>query len=118
MEAERDTAQGEFAYSVVREVVTQWDPYGLVAEGRPIDELRPEIQAVCQLLPKIRAPRDATYVLSRVFSAGCEESGHFSPTMCEEAGQALFERLLEAGLITATASYKPIPKKEDPRASG
>lgn len=94
-------AQGEFVYSVVKEVIAQWDPYGLVGEGRPIDELQPEMRAVCQLIGKIQSPRDASYVLSRVFSAGCEESGHFNPASCEKAGQALYERLLEAGLIAA-----------------
>lgn len=101
-EAERETAQGEFAYSVVREVVGQWDPYGLVQQGKSIEELQPEMKAVCQLIGKIRSPRDASYVLSRVFTAGCDESGHFSPGACEAAGQALYERLLEAGLIAAS----------------
>lgn len=94
-------AQGEFVYSVVKEVVSQWDPYGLLGEGRSIDELQPEMRAVCQLIGKIQSARDASYVLSRVFSAGCDESGHFSPLTCERAGQALYERLLEAGLIMA-----------------
>jgi hypothetical protein len=98
-EADPEIAQGEFAYSVVREVVLQWDPYGLVGQGRPIEELQPEMRAVCQLIAKIQSPRDACYVLSRVFSAGCDESGHFSLGTCEAAGNALYERLLEAGLI-------------------
>lgn len=91
-------ADYERAIQVVREVVHQWDPYGLLGGGCPTDEFDAEIASVVVQIPRIRSQVDATHVLSRIFSSAFEPE-RFRREDCATAGIELFEALSAHGLL-------------------
>ena len=86
--------------SIVRGVIHAWDPYSLIGGGAPQDEWDHEIAYVAARVPHIRSAADATQVLSSVFSSAFQPEG-FSPEDCAKAGQHLYDRLLEAGVLAS-----------------
>ena len=80
------------AFAVAREVIHEWDPYGLLASGAPEDEFDSEIASIVRQFPRIQSRRDAVLVVSRVFSSSFEPK-QFTPEQCEQAGEKLYEAL-------------------------
>jgi hypothetical protein len=89
----------ERAVRVVRDVVHRWDPYSLLAGGRPPDEFDREIAAAVSHVPRIRSRADAAQALSRVFSSTFEPE-KFRPEDCAGEGAKLYEELSAAGLLS------------------
>lgn len=85
--------------ATVRSVIHDWDPYGLLEMGCPLDEFDTEIGCVATYVPHIGSANDAAQAISTVFSASFEEAG-FSTQDCAGVGEALFEALSRSGLLT------------------
>jgi hypothetical protein len=86
------------AMAIVREVVHQWDPHGLLGGGAPDNEFDSEIARLAALIPDLHSAADAAQALSSVFSKAFEPD-HFTPAQCAQPGSVLFKRLQEAGLV-------------------
>ena len=82
----------------VREVIHEWDPYGLLRGGAPRDEFDREIASVASQFRRIQSPEDAVDVLARVFSSAFERAS-FDIDQCREAGERLFAVLKERRLL-------------------
>ena len=82
----------------VRSVIHEWDPYGLLAGGAPDDEFDGEISAVFRQLDRIRSSRDASHVISQVFSSSFEAE-LFQIEDCQSVGERLYEVLAQQGII-------------------
>jgi hypothetical protein len=87
------------AISAVRDLISRWDPYSLLACGAPADEFDSEVQSVVAQISRIRSANDAAHVISRVFSSAFEPS-LFKPEDCTEIGRELFRTLTEQELLT------------------
>ena len=88
----------EKIFDAVRSVIHEWDPYCLLAGGAPDDEFDSEINAVVRQFDRIRSPRDASHVISRVFSSSFEPE-LFQVEHCQSVGERLYEVLAERGII-------------------
>jgi hypothetical protein len=88
----------EAALAVVKSVVHEWDPYGLLASGAPLDEFDAEIARVTTHLPRIHTAQDAVRALSAVFSDAFDADA-FGPETCASPAKLLFTRLKDAGLL-------------------
>lgn len=86
------------ALSVVRMVIHDWDPYGLLAGGAPQDEFDREIASITSQIPRIKSDRDAVLVISRVFSSSFEQD-QFRPERCTEVGENLYRALITNDLL-------------------
>jgi hypothetical protein len=87
----------ELAVRVVRDLVHEWDPHGLLAGGAPRDEFDMEIAQLVSQVPRIRTVGDAISSVSMVFSAAFEPE-LFTPGHCAEVGQKLYDALTKSGL--------------------
>jgi len=85
------------AEEIIRQVIRDWDPYGLLASGAPADEFDSEIKAAAKQIDRINSPRDAAEVISRVFTSSFE-AGIFTPIDCREVGERLHAALIDQGL--------------------
>jgi len=83
---------------IVRQVIHEWDPYGLIAMGCPADEFDQEILSVVGQMERIKSNMDAAQALSRVFSSAFERKG-FTSEDCREPGEKLFNALRDARFI-------------------
>jgi hypothetical protein len=86
------------AIAAVRDVISQWDPYSLLAGGAPADEFESEVRSIVAQIPRIRSAHDASYAISRVFSSAFEPRS-FKPEDCAEVGGMLFRTLTEQNLL-------------------
>jgi len=86
------------AIQICRGVITDWDPYSLIANGAPSDEFDSEILAVVGQLDRIRSRNDAVHAVSRVFSFAFEPE-YFGFHACADVGATLFEQLVQAKLV-------------------
>jgi len=86
------------AMKVVGAVISEWDPYSLLASGCPKDEFGSEIASVVAQVPRIKSVQDATLVLSRVFSSAFDRQ-RFTPEKCAAVGATLFAALESNGLV-------------------
>ena len=93
-------AEYDAALLVVREVLSAWDPYRLMANGAPTDEFDDEAARVLAKIDGVHSPYDATEVLSAVFGAAFGAAG-FDHNKCAGAGEALFAKLVEARFVVA-----------------
>lgn len=101
----RSRAEYDRAFDVVRRVIHQWDPYGLLAGGATPDEWDQEIASLVAVVPTIRSADDAISAVSRVFSKAFSKEG-FGLTDCANVGRRLIAELTSAGsafLITVPA---------------
>jgi hypothetical protein len=91
-------ADYKVALRIVSEVVREWDPYSLLANGCPADEFDAEIACVVAQIQRIKSENDATNALSRVFSSafGAQE---FTLDKCAAAGVKLFAALSAQGFV-------------------
>jgi hypothetical protein len=85
-------------FELVREVICEWDPYGLIEDGSSKDELDREVAAIIRQLPRIRSSMDSCHVISRVFSSSFMPEP-FKPENCREVGDRLFKLLKAKGLL-------------------
>ena len=60
-------------FILVKEVVDEWDPIGLLGMGCPDDEYDPEIKDIVQLLSNIKTVDELTRVIQKVFIKWFEE---------------------------------------------
>jgi hypothetical protein len=88
----------EKIFDAVRSVINEWDPYELLAGGAPSDEFGSEISAVIRQLDRIHSPRDASHVISRVFSSSFEPE-LFQIEHCQSVGERLYSVLVERSFI-------------------
>jgi hypothetical protein len=91
------------AFDVVAAVIREWDPYGLLRTGSPLDEFDAEIHSLVRQLPRIATKQDAILAVSRVFSAAFDAET-FKPEFCEAVGAMLFAALTESRLVTEVSS--------------
>ena len=83
---------------MVRSAIHDWDPYGLLADGAPLDEFDREIASIVAQIPRISSVMDATLAVSRVFSSSFQ-ADLFKPEHCVEIGKRLHQDLYEHGLL-------------------
>ena len=98
MTREVKSRERERIFDAVRSVIHEWDPYDLIAGGAPDDEFDSEISAVIRQLDRIRSSRDATHVISRVFSSSFEPE-LFQIERCQSVGERLYSVLVERGIM-------------------
>lgn len=84
--------------STICAVINEWDPYALLASGRPADEFDSEIQAIANQIHRVRSPIDAAHTIARVFSSSFDQQT-FSVDSCTAVGARLFNRLKSAKLV-------------------
>ena len=94
----RTRADYEHALVVVRRVIDEWDPYGLLADGAPADEWDREIVLVVARIPRIASEEDAAHAISRVFSEAFQARG-FTPEDCADVGRRLYQTLVAEGVL-------------------
>src|SRR5688500_11592741 len=92
-------ANPQRAFAAVRTVIHEWDPYGLLGSGEPLDEWDGEIASLVKQIPRIHSHNDAAHAVSRVFSSAFQPKG-LSPEDCAEVGRRLYASLADAGLLT------------------
>ena len=63
------------ATEVVRQVIHEWDPYGLLAMGAPQDEWDSEIRSLVDQVGRIACEKDAALAISRIFSSAFQPEG-------------------------------------------
>jgi hypothetical protein len=95
MSSSRDHLRAEAARltAAVRQVIDEWDPYGLLAGGAPLDEWDSEIASLVAQAPRITSPTEGALAVSRVFSSAFQPDG-FSPSDCAAVGDRLFAAVL------------------------
>ena len=93
----RRSADRDHILEVIRGVIRDWDPLGLLAGGAPVDEWDGEARALLKQLPRIRSENDAAHALSRLFSSF--DRKRFTPDGCAEVGRALYDSLKNAGAV-------------------
>ena len=74
--------------AAVRQLVHEWDPYGLLAGGAPLDEWDGEIASLVAQAYWIGSPADGALAVSKVFSSAFQPEG-FSPSDCAAVGARL-----------------------------
>lgn len=84
------------AFDMVRAIIHEWDPYGLLASGSPGDEFDSEIAAIVRQIPRINSEIDAALAISRVFSSSFEPEP-FTPESCVRVGARLYQALKANG---------------------
>lgn len=96
------SAHYKLATQIVRSVITEWDPYRLIAEGAPVDEFDAQVHRLVARISKIGSGEEAAKAISEIFS-GAFEPEHFSKNDCAEVGCTLYARLREGGYIEGDA---------------
>jgi hypothetical protein len=96
--AMRTRSDYDRAFTVVRDVIHEWDPYALVGGGAPGDEWDSEIASLVAQIPRIKSENDAAHAVSHVFSSAFQPEG-FSPADCAEVGKRLYSSLVGSGLL-------------------
>ena len=96
--AMRTRSEYDRTFVVVRDVIHEWDPYGLIDRGAPAEEWDGEVASLVAQIPRIRSQNDAAHAVSRVFSSAFGPEG-FSPDDCAEVGRRLYSSLADAGLL-------------------
>jgi hypothetical protein len=91
------------AFAVVRKVIAEWDPYGLIGGGAPLDEWDSAVAKIVAQIPRIGSAKDAAHAVSRTFSRELEGVG-FSPEECATVGSQLFEALANASILQSSSS--------------
>lgn len=86
-------------WELTADVIREWDPYGLLKDGAPIDEFDHEISSVAADLGRIKTAMDAAHAVARVFSSSFGDHTRFSPEACASVGEKLFSRLRERGCV-------------------
>jgi hypothetical protein len=86
------------AFSLVRRVIVEWDPYKFFSGGAPEDELDMEVAQFLTHVPRIRSEADVVNSLSEVFSSAFEAST-FRKEDCTEVGGKLYFELEKGGFI-------------------
>jgi hypothetical protein len=86
------------AFAVVRDVIHDWDPYGLVGGGARADEWDSEVASLVTEIPRMNSQNDAAHAVSRVVSSAFQSEG-FSPADCAQVGKRLYSSLADAGLL-------------------
>ncbi|MBK7951766.1 MAG: DUF1871 family protein [Deltaproteobacteria bacterium] len=86
------------AFALVREVISEWDPYCLLASGAPKDEFDHEIAELVGSIPRIRSESGAAQAISAIFGRAFDPVS-FSPESCADVGRQLFDRLKVARFI-------------------
>ncbi len=76
--------------------VHEWDPYGLLAGGAPLDEWDGEIASLVTQVPRIGSPLEGALAVSRVFSSAVQPEG-FSPSDCAAVGRRLYAVVSDTG---------------------
>ncbi len=85
-------------FEVVRVLIQEWDPSGLIAGGAPLDEFDSEVARIVAQVPRIASPADAALAISGVFSSAFHPEG-FTPGDCAGVGEKLYKTLREKELI-------------------
>ncbi len=80
---------------IVRQIIHEWDPCGLLANGCPADEYDQQILLVVSQAGALHSPNDAANALSRIFSQTYGLDG-FAPDDCREVGVELHTALVAA----------------------
>lgn len=88
----------KIAYSIVREIINEWDPYGLIATGAPEDEFDSEVHSIVGQIPRIQSSNDAIHAIKRVFASNFEPE-RFSIDECSEVGRKLYVALDSKGIL-------------------
>ena len=98
---------------LVRRVVREWDPLGLLAGGAPEDEWDGEVKALVKQVPRIRSEKDAAHAVSRVFSS--LDRDRFTPDGCSEVGRVLYLALREVGVVMSDNALSPCADRRQTR---
>ena len=90
--------QYEDLVALVKHVISEWDPYALLASGSPHDEFDSEVASIVAQFPSIKSASDAAHVISRVFSSQFEPT-NFTQESCADIGKRLFAALRYGGFV-------------------
>ena len=89
------------ATEIIGGIIRAWDPYCLLAEGTPPDELDGEIAKITAKARSFHTPSDVAKAISDVFAASFGQDEKFSPTDCSEPAEKIFLELGRAKLLPA-----------------
>jgi hypothetical protein len=96
-----DRREYDQALEIIGNAVRAWDPYCLIADGAPSDELDGEIAKVTARVPSFRSTSDVALALSEIFSASFGSEGRFSVADCSGPAEQIFVELGHAKLLPA-----------------
>ena len=82
---------GEPIERVVRDVLRDWDPEGLIEMGLPENEYEPEAKRICDRIATVSSPEDVIDLLQAVFTWMFGRA--YSWQECRAPGKLLFQRL-------------------------
>lgn len=91
------------AFAVVRKVIAEWGPFGLIGGGAPLDEWDSAVAKIVAQIPRMASANDAAQAVSRTFSRDLEGAG-FSAAECAAVGSQLFEALVNASILQSSSS--------------
>lgn len=96
----KDRREYEKAIEIIGDVIRAWDPYSLIAEGAPADELDGQIAKIAARVPTFCSSSDVAQAISAVFSASFG-SESFSAADCSSQAEQIFTGLGRAKLLPA-----------------
>ena len=79
-------------FNIVKSVIYEWDPYGLLAGGAPTDEFDGEIRSIASQTENIESSGDASQLIHKVFSESFS-ADDFKKEVCEYVGVKLYSAL-------------------------
>jgi hypothetical protein len=97
----KDRREYQQALKIIGNVVRAWDPYCLIANGAPSDELDGEIVKVTARVPSFCSPSAVALALSEIFSTSFGPEGRFSVADCSGPAEQIFMELGHAKLLPA-----------------
>ena len=71
-------------------ILNQWDPYALVSQGAPEDELKPEAALILSQLNKTQSIEEITTLVSNVFTDQFEDKV-FDSENCTVVADKIYE---------------------------
>jgi quercetin dioxygenase-like cupin family protein len=86
------------AVTIAAAVINDWDPYGLIAGGAPMDEFEDEASRIVAKAHGVHTPEALAIVVSEIFSASFEPET-FSVEACLPVASRLFNELQIRGFL-------------------
>ena len=86
------------AVAIVRDAIHEMDPYGLLADGAPIDEFDSEILKIVGAIKSAQSEKEVTDAISAVLGESFEPE-IFRPRLCKKAGSKIFYSLRREKII-------------------
>jgi hypothetical protein len=79
-------------FEIVKKIIDEWDPYGLLLAGSPLDEFDGESRSISNKISKENSVNDIAIIISKVFSNSFEP---FSVDECMNIAEKIKKLIME-----------------------